>query len=81
MFADTKEFTQAIADYKKALELSTDDRQSSYIYCVQGVTYVKMNDFDSAIASLEQGVKLNAASENDWCKSALENARQGIPAP
>jgi tetratricopeptide (TPR) repeat protein len=80
-FADTQKFTQAIEDYKKALEISSDPIKDSYTYCALGVTYVKMNDFESAIASLEQGVKLSATTENDWCKSALEAARQGIPAP
>src|SRR5215211_2150263 len=68
-FADAKQFTQAIEDYKKALEMSGDPNNDSYTYCVQGVTYIKMNDFQSAIMALEQGVKLNATSENDWCKS------------
>jgi tetratricopeptide (TPR) repeat protein len=81
IFADTKKFTQAIADYQKALTISKDSKANSYIYCVQGVTYTKMGDFKLAITSLEQGVKLNDASENDWCKSALENARQGTPTP
>jgi hypothetical protein len=38
-----------------------------------------MGDFESAIISLQQGVELNNTSENDWCKSALENARNQIP--
>ncbi len=51
-FADTKKFTQAIADYQKVLTISNDPKAISYIYCVQGVTYTKMADFESAIASL-----------------------------
>jgi len=76
-FADTKKFTQAITDYQKELSISPN----SYIYCVQGVTYTKMNEFKLAITSLEQGVKLDITSENYWCKSALENARLGILTP
>ena len=41
----------------------------------------KMGEFEEAITALEQGVKLDVASENSWCKTALENARQGIPTP
>lgn len=80
-FADTQKFTQAMADYQKALEITNDTNQESYIYCVQGITYLKMNDFQSAIVALERGTKLNGTSQNEWCKSALENARQGRPTP
>jgi len=76
-FADTQKFSQAITDYQKALSISA----TSYTYCVQGITYTKMNEFKSAITSLEQGVKLDIKNENNWCKSALENARIGIPTP
>lgn len=78
-FADTKQFDLAIADYQKALTISGESKQSSYIYCVQGITYTKMGDFELAIASLQQGVALDSNDENNWCKSALENARKGIP--
>ena len=61
--------------------MSSDPNRDSYTYCVQGVTYIKMNDLQSAIVALEQGVKLNATSENDWCKSALEVVQQEILAP
>lgn len=79
--SDSKKFTQAIEDYKKALKMSSGPKMASYTYCVQGVTYIRMNDFQSAIVALEQGVKLNSTSENDWCKSALEAVRQKILAP
>ncbi len=79
-FADTKEFNQAIADYQKALTLSNNLMvEKSYTFCVQGITYTKTGDFELAIASLEQGIKQDPA--NEWCKMALENARQGIPTP
>jgi tetratricopeptide (TPR) repeat protein len=80
-FADTQKFPQAIADYQKALTQSSDPATKSYVYCVQGITYTKMGEFEDAITALEQGVKLDVASENSWCKTALENARQGIPTP
>ena len=80
-FADTNRFTQAIADYQKALAIDSDSKTKSYTFCVQGVTYTKMNDFKSATISLDQGVKLDIANENGWCKTALENAQQGIPTP
>jgi tetratricopeptide (TPR) repeat protein len=80
-FADAKQFTQAMEDYKKALEISGDPTKNSYTYCVQGVTYIKMNDLQSAVVALKQGVKLNATSKNDWCKSALEAVQQAIQVP
>jgi tetratricopeptide (TPR) repeat protein len=73
--------TQAIADYQKTLAISQDPKISSYTYCVQGVTYTKMGDFESAITSLEQGLKMDVTNDIGWCKTALENARQGIPTP
>jgi tetratricopeptide (TPR) repeat protein len=79
--ADTKQFPKAIADYQKAIATTNNARIISYASCVQGVTYTKMGDFESAIPSLEQGVKMDTANENGWCKTALENARQGIPTP
>lgn len=79
--ADIKKFTEAIADYQRAITITNDSKPTSYVYCVQGVTYTKMGDFELAIASLEQGVELDTANENSWCRSALENARQGIPTP
>ena len=78
-YADTKKYTLAIADYQKALSIENDSKNKSYIYCVQGITYVKMGEFESAITSLEQGVKLDDTSDNNWCSSVLENVRQGIP--
>ena len=64
-YADTRRFANAIADYQRAIALTNNSAANSYVYCVQGVTYTKMGDFESAIASLEQGVKIRlVASEN-----------------
>lgn len=65
-----------LPDYQKAIAISNNSNSSAYVYCVQGLTYVKMGDIKSAIASLEQGVKLDSTSDNNWCKSALESAQQ-----
>jgi len=80
-FADTKNFSQAIVDYQKAISIATELSTMSYAYCVHGITYTKMGNFELAIPSLEQGVKMDVAGVNGWCKTALENARQGIPTP
>lgn len=80
-FADTKNFSQAITDYQKAVSIASDPKALSYAYCVQGITYTKMSDFELAIPSLEEGIKMDVSNEHGWCKTALENARQGIPTP
>ena len=80
-FADTKNFAQAITDYQKAVSLAKNSSAISYTYCVQGITYTKMGNFSSAILSLEEGIKLDVSKENGWCKTALDNARQGISTP
>lgn len=79
-FTGEGKYELAITNFNKTIELAPSTRES-YILCMQGTTYTKMGDFESAIASLEQGVKLDVTSENNWCKSALENARQGIQTP
>ena len=79
--ADSSRFAEAIEDYKKALALYDDPEKKSYAYCVQGVTCLKMNEVPSARAALELGVKLNASSENDWCKLTLEAVGHGISFP
>ena len=80
-YADTGRFIEAIADYQKTLATSQDPKRNSYTNCVLGVTYTKMGNFESAITSLEQGVKIDVTNNIGWCKTALENARQGIPTP
>jgi tetratricopeptide (TPR) repeat protein len=80
-FADTKNFSQAITDYQKAISIATEANAISYAYCVQGITYTKMGDFEFAIPALEEGIKMDVTNEHGWCKTALENARQGIPTP
>jgi len=80
-FADSKKFSQAITDYQKAISIANDSKAISYAYCVQGITYTKMGDFRSAIPSLKEGLKMDVAKEKEWCKIALDNARQGIPTP
>jgi tetratricopeptide (TPR) repeat protein len=77
-FSNQEKYELAITNFNKAVEL-VPKTKASILYCMQGITYTKMGNFESAITSLEQGVKLSSTGENDWCKSALENARQGIP--
>ncbi len=77
VYADGGKFSEAIADYQKSISLDP----SPYAYCVMGITYTKKGDFASAIAALEEGVKLDVQSQFLWCKTALDNARQGIPTP
>lgn len=79
-FTDQEKYELAIDNFNKAIELAPSTMASS-IYCWQGATYTKFSDFESAINSLEQGINLDVTNENDWCISALENARQGILTP
>jgi tetratricopeptide (TPR) repeat protein len=76
-YANSQQFPKAITAYNKAITLS----QEAYTYCVLGVTYTKMDNFSSAISSLEEGTKLDRKGELSWCKTALENAQHGIPTP
>ena len=77
-FSNQEKYELAINNFDKALEF-VPSTNASILYCMKGATYTKMDSFDLAITSLEQGVKFSGSNENDWCKSALENARQGIP--
>jgi tetratricopeptide (TPR) repeat protein len=79
-FSNQEKYDLAITNFNKAAEFVPNTR-ASLLYCMQGITYTKIGNFESAITSLEQGVKLDGTSGNDWCKSALENAHQGIPTP
>jgi tetratricopeptide (TPR) repeat protein len=80
-FADTQQFSLAIADYQKAITLTADLQENAYNYCVEGITYTKMEEFALAITALENGTELDQANAYPWCMTALENARQGIPTP
>jgi len=79
-FTGQQNYELAITNYDKAIELAPNTMSSS-IYCLRGDNYTKIGDFESAITSFEQGVRLDVTSEYDWCKSALEKARQAIPTP
>lgn len=79
-FTNQGEYELAITNFDKALELAPSAK-TSLIYCIEGVTYTKMGDFESAVTSFEEGVEIDVADENDWCRAALDNARQGIPTP
>ncbi len=79
-FIDQQKYGLAINNLNTAIGLAPSTVRSD-IYCVQGATYTKMGEFQLAITSLERGVKLDVAGENEWCKSVLENAHSGIPTP
>lgn len=79
-FANQGKYELAMDNFNKATEF-IPNTSASVLYCVKGITYTRIGNFESAITSLEQGVKLDSANENDWCKSALENARKGISTP
>jgi tetratricopeptide (TPR) repeat protein len=75
--ADLHDFEAAIADYQAALRLIPD----AYTYCALGLTYTKTGDWAAAVPMLEQGISRDAAGIYPWCKTALDNARQGTPTP
>jgi tetratricopeptide (TPR) repeat protein len=77
VYANLQQYSEAITAYQKSITISKD----AYTYCVLGVTYTKMGDFSSSITSFEEGLKLTSNDELSWCKTALENAKQGIPTP
>ena len=79
-FSNQGKYELAISNFNKATEFAPST-EASLIYCLQGVTYTKMGNFESAVSVLEKGVKIDGPNENDWCKTVLENARQGIPTP
>jgi tetratricopeptide (TPR) repeat protein len=73
-FADMEMFPQAIEDYQKAIILNANT--NPYVYCVQGVTFMKMGNFQAAVSSLEQAQKIEGVGEYEWCRLALDDARQ-----
>jgi tetratricopeptide (TPR) repeat protein len=77
-YTEEQEWDVALSNFGRAIALAPSTERSN-IYCMQGATYATLGDFGSAVRSLEQGVRLDIVGHNDWCKSALENARQGIP--
>ena len=81
MYANLGIYDKAIDDYQTAISLLQDPKVSSYMYCVQGITYIKMNEYSKAITSLQIGVANDTANEYDWCKSALEYIQQAKPNP
>ncbi len=76
-FINQQEYELAIANFNKAIDLAPNTMAST-LYCFKGVAYAKNGDFESAIVALEQGLKLDLANENDWCKTAFDNAHKGI---
>jgi tetratricopeptide (TPR) repeat protein len=81
IYANLGYYDAAIWDYEMAIAIIQDPKASSYVYCVKGITYTKMGDFNSAITALEIGVENDLNNEYGWCKSALDNARLGISTP
>jgi tetratricopeptide (TPR) repeat protein len=79
-FSNEGKYEMAITNFNKATEFAPSTK-ASLIYCMQGVTYTKMGNFESAVTIFEKGVKIDVANELDWCKTSLDNARQGIPTP
>jgi len=79
-YSGEQEWAMALTNFDRAIALAPST-QRSYIYCMQGSAYATFGDLESAVRTLEQGVSLDIAGQNDWCKSALENAQQGVPAP
>jgi tetratricopeptide (TPR) repeat protein len=79
-FSNQGKYDLAINNFNKAIELAPNTK-ASFIYCMQGVTYTKLGDFESAVTVFEQGVKMDITNENDWCKMGLDYARQGKTAP
>jgi len=79
-FSNQGKYELAITNFNKAIERAPSAKASS-LYCLQGATFTKMGNFESAITAFEQGVKTDVTNENDWCKTALDNARQGIATP
>jgi tetratricopeptide (TPR) repeat protein len=79
-FSNQEKYEFAITNFDKAIELAPS-MKTGLIYCMQGITYTKLGDFDSAIMVFEQVVKEDVTNEYDWCKAGLDNARQRIAAP
>jgi tetratricopeptide (TPR) repeat protein len=79
-FSNQGKYESAIDNFNKAIELAPTT-EAGLIYCMQGITYSKLGDFQSAVRVFEQGVKIDVTNENDWCKAGLDNAQQRIQTP
>jgi len=67
----------AIANFARAIDIAPNTMTNT-LYCWKGIAYARNGDFESAITALEQGLKLDVANGNDWCKTTLENVHKGI---